>query len=231
MRSGFQRRGQSKPSRNVRQPARRHIATLSERAMNEFPILETERLVLRRLEVSDEAGVLAIYSRTEVTRFCDVPTLSDPGQAGRLVSAFAGEFENHCGIRWAITRKGAPGLIGLCGVGWYRHNCSALLSYDLHPDYWGRGIMTESLRAVADYVLRPGGVNRISATTLVDNHASMRVLRRLGFQEEGILRDWACWKGEFKDLRCFSLLRRDWQAAESRPCIGASTLRACAELV
>ena len=51
--------------------------------------------------------------------------------------------------------------------------------------------------------------HRLTSTTALDNAPSMRVLRELGFQEEGILPDWALWKGEFKDLRCCSLLRAE----------------------
>jgi ribosomal-protein-alanine N-acetyltransferase len=181
--------------------------------LREFPILKTERLMLRSLAPEDQAGVFAIYSNPEVTRFCDVATLANQQQASVLIQVFQAEVEKDGGIRWAITQKGSPRLIGLCGVGWYRHNASALLSYDLNQDYWNRGIMTEAVQAVVRYVFDQAGTNRITATTTVDNTASMHVLLHAGFQEEGILREWGLWKGEFKDLRCFSLLRKDTPAA------------------
>lgn len=180
--------------------------------MAEFPVLETRRLVLRGLSPEDESAIFAIYSNPEVTRFCDIVTLADLPQAGRLLRFFQSQFEKNTGIRWGITEKGLPRVIGLCGVVWYPHNRSALLSYDLDRNYWNRGIMTEAVDAVVRYVFTTFGINRITATTCVENGRSIRVLQHSGFQEEGILRDWGFWKGRFEDLRCFSCLRRDLQA-------------------
>jgi ribosomal-protein-alanine N-acetyltransferase len=177
--------------------------------MREFPVLETERLILRNPMPEDEADVFALYSNPEVTRFCDVMTLANQPQVRAMIQGLQAEYERDAGVRWAITEKGSPRLIGLCGVGWYRHNFSALLGYDLNQNYWNRGIMTEAVRAVVAYTFQQAGMNRVTATTVVENVASMQVLRHVGFQEEGILRDWGFWKGEFKDLRCFSLLRKD----------------------
>ena len=177
--------------------------------MRDFPLLKTERLILRRLAPEDDADVFAIYSNPEVTRFCDVVNLANLSQARAVIQAFQAEFERDSGVRWAITERGGSRLIGRCGVGWYRHNFSALLGYDLNQDYWNRGIMTEAVRVVVAYTFDHAEMNRITATTVVDNPASMQVLRHIGFQEEGILRDWGFWIGEFKDLRCFSRLRKD----------------------
>ena len=85
--------------------------------------------------------------------------------------------------------------------------------------------MTEAVRAVVSYVFRHGNINRITATTIPENAASIRVLQHAGFQEEGILRDWGFWKGEFKDLRCFSLLRRDSSGAGTSAALAGSSAK------
>jgi [ribosomal protein S5]-alanine N-acetyltransferase len=181
--------------------------------MTQFPALETERLILRQPNLDDSADVLDLYSRPEVTRQSEVVTLACLEQARGVVQMFESELEKDLGVRWAISERESRRIIGMCGVGWYRHNGSALLSYDLNPRYWHRGLMSEALRAVVAHVFGSTGTNRMTATTLVDNDASIRLLARLGFQEEGILRDWAFWKGQFRNLRCFSLLRGDLSAA------------------
>ena len=99
--------------------------------MREFPLLETEHLLLRSLTLEDEADVFAIYSNPEVTRFRDVVTLANKSQARAVIQAFQAEFERDSGVRWAITERGTSRLIGLCGVGWYRHNL-------LEPGYHDR---------------------------------------------------------------------------------------------
>jgi ribosomal-protein-alanine N-acetyltransferase len=177
--------------------------------MKPFPVLSTQRLVLRDLKAGDRADIFSVYSNPEVTRCCDMVTLTDPVQAGEIIRVLQADWEKDAGARWAITRHGSPGVIGICGLGWHRHNFSALLSYDLHRQFWNQGIMTEAVRAVVGYAFGQAWLNRITAITVLDNPGSVRVLRHIGFQEEGILRAWGFWKGDFKDVRCFSLLRKD----------------------
>jgi ribosomal-protein-alanine N-acetyltransferase len=177
--------------------------------MTTFPNLETERLQLRALAVEDAVGVFSIYSDDQVTQFSEMVTLLNFGQAGQIIKRFQVEFEQDLGIRWAIAQKTDARVIGTCGLGWHRPNFSAYLSYDIAREHWQKGFATEALKPVVNYAFVTMGLNRLSATTTPDNVASICVLKKLGFQEEGILREWALWKGKFQDLRCFSLLRRE----------------------
>ncbi|HEX3799233.1 MAG TPA: GNAT family protein [Verrucomicrobiae bacterium] len=177
--------------------------------MKPFPVLETERLLLRALAVEDAAGVLAVYGDDEVTRFSEMVTLATVEQAQTVIGFFQHEFERDAGIRWAMVEKSSSRVVGTCGFGWLRQNFSALLSYDVAREFWNRGFTTEAIRATVSHCFATTESNRISATTTVDNIASRRVLQKLGFTEEGVLRDWGFWKGQFVDLRCFSLLRKD----------------------
>jgi len=73
--------------------------------------------------------------------------------------------------------------------------------------------MTEALRAVIDFAFSDGfffALNRIEAQTYLYSEPSMSLLRKLGFQDEGVRREVYYWKNQFHDMRCFSLLRRDW---------------------
>jgi len=197
--------------------------------MKPFPVLITKRLMLRDLKTEDRADVFSVYSNPEVTRCCDMVTLTDPVQAGEIIRVLQADWEKDSGARWAITRHGFPGVIGICGLGWHRHNFSALLSYDLNREFWNQGIMTEAVRAVVGYAFGQAWLNRISAITFLDNPGSVQVLRHIGFQEEGILREWGFWKGGFKDVRCLSLLRKDGAIARrSAPNQTFSPLGTCA---
>jgi ribosomal-protein-alanine N-acetyltransferase len=188
------------------EPARPHAGEPCCRA---FPVLQTERLILRELAAADEAGVFNIYSKPEVTLVCDVVTLTDRRQAMNVLKVLQADWPKGTGIRWAVTLRGSPDVIGICGFAWYPHNRSALLSYDLNPEFWNQGIMTESVKTIVPHAFGCDGINRITATVVPENRASIQVLRKVGFRDEGVLREWGFWKGEFKDLRCFSLLRRD----------------------
>ena len=92
---------------------------------------------------------------------------------------------------------------------------SGVIGYDLHPDYWGKGITTEAVSSVLNLAysggLPCGVLNRIQADAVPGNIASEKVLLKLGFKEEGIRRQSGYWKGKYHDLKCFSLLREEFR--------------------
>lgn len=169
------------------------------------PSLETERLALRPLEKGDTEDLLSIFSHAEVTRYYEVETLSNPVQAGILLDHFISI--GRCGIRL----RGKPGIIGSCGLfAFNMEYLSASLGYELSPEYWGQGIMTEALRALLGHGFSAMNLNRISALTYPDNLPSIRVLEKLGFRPEGVMREFGFWKGGFHDMTLHALISREW---------------------
>jgi RimJ/RimL family protein N-acetyltransferase len=82
----------------------------------------------------------------------------------------------------------AVGVIGLTlGEGERRH--SAELGYWLGEPYWGRGIITTSVRAVTEFAIKELGLTRIESYVFSWNPASARVLEKMGFEREGVLRN------------------------------------------
>jgi len=184
--------------------------------MSEFPTLETGRLLLREITEEDTAGLFALYSHPEVVRYFDIDPYTEVAQAEQQVRELAHYFQNGIGVSWGIFLKDAPGLAGTCSFTWSRWNASALLGYDLHPAWWGRGIMTEALREILLYGFVHQGLNRVQANTGLENQPSVRLLNTIGFREEGILREAGFWGGEFHDVVCFALLRREFLPAGMR---------------
>ncbi|RPI30240.1 MAG: N-acetyltransferase [Chloroflexota bacterium] len=182
-----------------------------------FPKLETERLVLRRLTWHDREALFNLLAREEVARYMDTTPYTSVDQVGRLITYLDGLWERGEGLRWAITLRQGGKLAGTCGFNnWIRRRGSrGEIGYDLHPDYWGRGLMTEALRAVVKHGFTTMSLNRIEALVNLDNDRSIRVLERLGFQREGLLREYGFWRGEYWDLYCYSLLRKEWTGGET----------------
>ena len=85
------------------------------------------------------------------------------------------------------------------------------IGYELAKAHWRQGIMTEALFAVIEFGFQAIALNRIEAMVMLENTASFKLLQKLGFLEEGILREYGYWKGQFHDLRIFSLLKKDYQ--------------------
>lgn len=187
--------------------------------MNEFPQILTQRLLLRNFCVSDSAAVYDIFSNDAVTEFYDIDTYTQLEQAQRFVNSRI-EMNQQCGktnFRWAICLRSAPEmLIGSCGFHCVNSAFFSLeIGYDLNQTCWGKNIAYEAVSAMLDYCFMnnfPFPINRVSALTNLDSVKSIRLLNRLGFVEEGILRQFGFWKNSFHDVRSFSLLSADRQS-------------------
>lgn len=177
-----------------------------------FPRLQTRRLILREITSADKPALYALFSDPEVTRYNDVDTFTQPEDAAWVLDFLERRFQNGVGLRWAICMQGLPeDLIGTCGYNnWDQRNNCGVIGYDLMPAYWGRGIMPEAVRAVIEFGFEHMGLNRVEADVTTGNAASARVLQKLGFTEEGLLRQRGHWKGAYHDLRFFSLLRAEF---------------------
>lgn len=183
--------------------------------MDTFPVIKTDRLLLRGFVQADAQAVFDIFSLDEVTIFLDSETMHTFDEAERKVQSRIKIFKEGKGIRWGITLIDQPDIIiGSCGFfllnpQWF----SAEIGYELHPRHWRQGIMTEALKAVIDFGFSDQfffTLNRIEAQTYLFNEPSMNLLSKLGFQNEGVRRECFYWKNQFHDMQCFSLLRRDW---------------------
>jgi len=111
-----------------------------------FPTLKTNRLILREFRNTDVKAVYDSFSRDIVTEHYILETMRSLEPAEELVRNRISLFEKRIGTRWAITLKGGGDrAIGSCG--YYSPNKafhSIEIGYDLHPDYWRQGFMTEA---------------------------------------------------------------------------------------
>ena len=89
------------------------------------------------------------------------------------------------------------------------HRLTAELGYYIAEEYWGRGIMTEAVRQICEYVFDKSDIIRIYAEPLAYNIASCRVLEKAGFQCEGTLRNNAVKNGKIIDMKMYSLLKTE----------------------
>ena len=89
------------------------------------------------------------------------------------------------------------------------HRQTAELGYYVAEEYWSRGIMTEAVKQICEYVFSKSDILRIYAEPFAYNIASCRVLEKAGFQYEGTLRSNAVKNGEVIDMKMYSLLRTE----------------------
>jgi [ribosomal protein S5]-alanine N-acetyltransferase len=186
------------------------LATLFE--FGEFPVLETERLILRQLTPEDGESVFDIRKNFEVTRYNGGAAYTDIEQAFRLIDRVSGDYMHGLSLRWGITLRGNDRVIGMCGYNyWIRIDARASIGYDLAYEHWGRGIMPEAVGAMIDFGFDHMLLNRIEADASLENTASARVLEKLGFTCEGIQREQYFEEEDYHDLVLFALLRADYE--------------------
>lgn len=175
-----------------------------------FPQLESDRLILRRLQESDANALFGFLGDEEVTRFYDDATFTQLAQASEQIAAWENGFLHRRCIRWGISRKEDGVLIGTCGYyGIHPWHLRASIGYELGRHYWRQGLMTEALQAIIKTGFAEMSLNRIDALVMPENVPSIRLLEKIGFKNEGLLREYENWgdKG-FTDLYILSLLRK-----------------------
>lgn len=171
----------------------------------EFPLLETPRLLLRELREGDVNAVFRVFSDPEVVRYYDISGLPNVDAAASLIEKLRQRYDSRGGIRWALVEKNSGNVVGTAGfnsmhTGFRR----ADVGYELSRQHWGHGFATEALERIKTFGHEHVGLQRIEATVMVGNDPSARVLQRCGFEEEGLLRAYGYWKGASHDLRMFS---------------------------
>lgn len=182
--------------------------------MSDFPGLETDHLVLREIADADAADLLSIHGDAEHMKWFGSDPVLDLDGAKRLVQTFAKWREEPVsGTRWAIELRSKPGLIGTCGLfRWNRNWRTCVVGYEISPLHTGRGYMKEALTAVFAWGFGEMELNRVEAQVHPDNWASLALLKKFGFVEEGRLREVGYWAGSHHDLLQYSLLRREWSS-------------------
>lgn len=89
------------------------------------------------------------------------------------------------------------------------HRQTAEMGYYIAEEYWGKGIMTDAVKQICEYVFRNSDILRIYAEPFAYNTGSCRVLEKAGFQYEGTLRNNAVKNGKVIDMKMYSLLREE----------------------
>ena len=179
----------------------------------EFPTLETDRLILRQMRLSDAEDVLIFRGDEYVQRFNSAP-LKTVAEARDFIAEGLAGFYQKKSIPWGVTLRGEDRVIGGFGFNWWdTYHRRAEVGYDLARAHWGKGYATEALRAICRFGFEQMDLNRIETETLLDNTESVRLLERLGFTHEGTRRgySWEYLDKAFHDGGVFGLLRGEFE--------------------
>lgn len=172
-----------------------------------FPVLSTERLVLREVMPEDADDVLELRSNDEVLRYLGRPKMYTIAEAQRYISLLRDGVAGNQAITWAISRAGDAALIGTIGF-WRieKENHRAEIGYALHPGHWRKGYLSEAMEPVLRFGFDVLKLHSIEARVHPENEASAGLLRKHGFVQEAYFKESFLFEGKFEDSVVYSLL-------------------------
>jgi [ribosomal protein S5]-alanine N-acetyltransferase len=179
--------------------------------LEKYPVFETERILLRQITLQDVDFLYGLYTSGDVLRYFGMSPIDSREVAVNMVDNYEKHLESGGPMRWAIVEKHSNKMIGTCGF----HGISKAykrceIGYDLSPDHWGKGIMGEALSPLLSYLFADKGMNRVGAVIVPYNKASSRVVEKLGFKQEGLLREYILQDDQVYDAYMYSLLKKEW---------------------
>ena len=147
-----------------------------------FPILQTERLILRKLSLDDAEEIFFLRSDVEVNRYLDRTKAIDLDDALAFINKVNIGIANDKWMYWAVCFKNNPKLIGtVCLWNLNEVENKAEVGYELIPEYQGKGIAQEALSAAIEFGFNTLQLGKIEAYTHKENLASVKLLNKLNF--------------------------------------------------
>lgn len=174
--------------------------------------LESERTVVRPLTENDAEDLLEVFSDAAVMRYWSTPPVESLETVRSMVGRMLEGYREGSFYQLAVVSKADDKVVGTCTLHQIdRQNRRAELGYILGRSSWGKGLMSETLAVLISAASTECGLHRLEADTDPRNTASVRLLERLGFQREGLLRERWIVAGEVSDTAFYGLLASEWR--------------------
>ena len=194
-----------------------------ESVFSHLPQIETERLILRSMRMSDAQDMYAYSKDPQVALHVLWDAHENIHQTRAYIRYVLKQYRNGQPSSFCIQLKSTGQVIGTIGFMWVStENRAAEIGYSLSREHWNKGYMTEALEAALYFGFDTLRLNRIEAQHETDNPASGRVMQHAGMLKEGTLRSRLYNKNRFVDVDLYAILKSDWNrlphpvATESR---------------
>ena len=174
------------------------------------PTLETERLILRKLNIFDAQDVFDYAKEPQVASYVTWEPHKTIEESVQFIKWLIERTERDEAGDWGIELKENRKIIGSRGFRScdFKNSCG-ILGYWIGKDYWGRGLMTEALKRIIKFSFEDLKINRIEAMHVPDNIASGKVMEKAGMAYEGYLRQKIFAKGIYRDVKIYSIVKGD----------------------
>ena len=176
---------------------------------NNLPIIPLrDNFKLRGFKHSDAEPYKELLKHPQVAPF--IPTSCIPqssSDAIREIFFIQSELKHRKKFLWALENPDGT-IIGSAGIEtWNEWHKRAEVVYELHPDYWGKGLMTDAMNQVINFTYNTLKAVRLEAFTLVDNPKSAALLDRLLFKKEATLSKYRNFNGKHVDIIIYAHTR------------------------
>ncbi len=179
----------------------------------ETPILETDRLFLRKFRLEDVKDVFAYAKDPQTARFVSWDAHKSEDDSLRFLKWAIERYHIGAAADWAVMDKQTGHIIGSMGlVHVEEQNRCCEIGYVIGQTYWGQGYTAEALERVLRFLFEACGINRVQAMVCNENTASSRVLEKTGFTNEGLMRQRMRMKGRFWDMQLYAIVLESWRA-------------------
>jgi [ribosomal protein S5]-alanine N-acetyltransferase len=151
-----------------------------------FNNIETERLFLKNISKEDRDFIFNQFSDDKVNMYLfDAEPLVDIQGADDIINDYLQSEPRHQ-HRWILIRKDDGAKLGTCGFHCWNFDTGVCdVGYDLKEMFWGKGYMTEAIKAIIAFSRKEMYINRINACIYPDNQRSLSLVKKLGFRFNG----------------------------------------------
>lgn len=174
---------------------------------NPFPIIETERLILRRTTLKDADDYFILRSSPEAMKYICKPLHKTIEDTKEMIYKINEMINFNDGISWAVCLKTQQNMIG--SVSFHRiekEHYRAEIGYMLHPDYWKLGIISEAVNAIINFGFNQMQLHSIEAHIDPENVGSEKILQKFNFVKEAYYKENYFYNGIFLDTVVYSLI-------------------------
>ena len=184
------------------------------KTFKDIPVLECDRITLRRMMKGDADDMYDYAHRLDTTKYLTWEPHPNRRFSYQYLVYLGQRYKSGEFYDWAVVDKASGRMIGTCGFTRFDFgNKSAEVGYVINPDFWGRGLATEAVRRVIRFGFDYLGLHRIEAKYMTGNGASRRVMEKCGMVFEGVRRDGLFVRGGFVSVGTCAILRPDYNSA------------------
>jgi len=175
-----------------------------------FPVLKTERLVLRPFALSDAKDVQRLAGNKNVA--ATAGTIPHPyldGVAEEWIAKHQELFEKNVSVTWAVTFNNE--LVGCVSLIISKAHNRAEIGYWVAEDSWNKGYCSEASKAAVQYGFEKLNLIKVTSRHMSDNPGSGKVMIKIGMEKEGYLKKELLKNGAYKDMVVYGLLKENFK--------------------